>query len=332
MKRLQVRTLVPIPPVIRRHLLFSPIKRIAGVIRPVAALCFLLSAAALAAPAATPAPSAPPVASAPEEEITGAPDGGRRAISAEALFAAMLVKAEQGQPKAMLNVGTLYERGVGVPRNFTKALEWHQKAADAGEKEAYMRLALCYEIGMGAAADADRALKNLKKAAEMGLVPAMHKLAGLYLHGRGLPRDEAAGFDLLVKAADAGDPSALVDLGLTLRDGLFGRKAEPAKARARLLQAAEAGHVGAALAYAAMLREGTGGKAEPESALAWYLTAQKAGLKAEELDKAVAELQGACSAAQAATAEKAAAARVAAWRQAARHGENNGISPSEGAK
>jgi TPR repeat protein len=178
-----------------------------------------------------------------------------------------------------------------------------------------MRLGLCYEIGMGATADMDRAVKNFAKAAELGFSPARHTLAGLYLQGRGLPRDESKGFALLTQAADAGETAALFDLGVILRDGLFGRKAEPAKARARFLKAAEAGHAGAVLAYASMCQEGAGGKADPEGALAWLLALASAGAQGTGLDEAIKELEGKLTPQQAANAAKNASQYLAAWNK-----------------
>jgi TPR repeat protein len=259
-----------------------------------------------------PAFSAPPQT---KPEIATQPPAKGQKISSEALFSLMLTNAGKGQSQAMLNLGRLYEEGIGVPRNFTKALEWYQKAADAGEKEAYMRLGLCYEIGMGAAADMGRAIKNFEKAAELGFAPAWRTLAGLYLQGRGLPKEESKGFALLTQAADAGEAAALFDMGVILRDGLFGRKAEPEKARARFLKAAEAGHAGAVFAYAVMCREGAGGKADPEEALAWLLALQRAGARGSGLDEAIAEIKGKLTPRRRTAAEKGAGERLATWNK-----------------
>ena len=226
-------------------------------------------------------------------------------IAPEALFALMLVNAEKGQSKAMLNIGLLYEQGIGVACNFTKALEWYHKAADAGEAEGYMRVGVCYEIGMGAAADMGKAVAVFEKAAALGYVPAMNRLAEVYLNGRGAAKDESKGLGLLDKAAAAGDGAALFDLGQIALNGLYGRKAEADKARAWFLKAAEAGHAGGILAVADMCREGKGGKKDAEGALRWYLTAHMGGLKAEGLEKVVAELKKNLPAKQAAAAEKA---------------------------
>ena len=253
-------------------------------------------------------------------------------MNGEALYKATLADAEKGQPRAMLNVGILNEQGIGVPRNFTKALEWWQKAADAGEKEALLRVALCYEVGMGTKADMGKAVSNLQKAAELNYAPAQHRLAGFYLNGRGVPKDEAKGMDLLKKAAGAGDLTALFELGIVQRDGFFGQKAEPDKARATFRKAAAAGHAGAALAFAAMTREGKGGKAEPETALTWYLIAQKAGLRGEALEEVIKELKKPLSKKQIAEAESTANERIATWTAAAKQRESGGqptaIAPS----
>jgi TPR repeat protein len=38
----------------------------------------------------------------------------------------------KGDPDAMIYLGRLYENGWGVARDFAKAREWYQKAADTG--------------------------------------------------------------------------------------------------------------------------------------------------------------------------------------------------------
>jgi TPR repeat protein len=101
--------------------------------------------------AAVSQPATAATAPAASQDATQA--GGQQTISHEALFAAMLVNAEKGQPQAMLTVGALYEQGIGVPRNFTKAFEWYAKAANAGEPDAWMRLGVCHEVGIGTTAD-----------------------------------------------------------------------------------------------------------------------------------------------------------------------------------
>ncbi|MDL2207258.1 sel1 repeat family protein [Desulfovibrio sp. OttesenSCG-928-M16] len=270
-------------------------------------ICFLFQAAPChAAPApqgGSPGgkpPASPPVA--PQQQ----------AIRPEALFAAMLVNAEKGQPQAMLTVGTLYEQGIGVPRNFTKALEWYTKAANAGDRDAWMSLGVCYEIGIGTTADPDKALAAYTRSASLGFHPAQYKLADMYLKGRGVARDESKGFDYLNKAAEGRESAAMFDMGVVLGDGLFGRKAEPEKARQWFTKAAEAGHAQSILSLADMLKNGQGGKANPEEALRWYLIGQKGGMSGEPLDAVIAELRDKLPVAKSREVEEAADAWIAA--------------------
>ena len=237
-------------------------------------------------------------------------------IAPEMLFALTLVNAEKGQGQAMLNLGIFYEEGVGVGRNFSKALEWYQKAAEAGEGDGYMRVGRCYEVGLGAAADMGKAVAAFEQAAALEHVPAFSKLAGVYLNGRGAAKDETKGFSLLTKAAEAGEGGAMFDLGLIALNGLYGRKTEPEKARTWFLKAAEAGHAGGIVAIANMCREGQGGRADAERALRWYLTAQKAGLEAQGLEEAIIDLKKTLPAKQAEAAEKTADTWLAARAEA----------------
>ena len=51
--------------------------------------------------------------------------------------------AEQGNPIAQSNLGTMYEHGKGVPQDLIQAIEWYRKASDQGHvraKEALDRL------------------------------------------------------------------------------------------------------------------------------------------------------------------------------------------------
>ena len=46
--------------------------------------------------------------------------------------------ADQGYRPAETSLGSLYERGLGVPKNKAIALEWYRKSADAGESSGMM--------------------------------------------------------------------------------------------------------------------------------------------------------------------------------------------------
>jgi TPR repeat protein len=239
-------------------------------------------------------------------------DNQPKTIAPEALFATLLVNAEKGQPQAMLNVGTLYEQGIGVPRNFTKALEWYEKSAQAGEKEGYTRQGLCYEVGMGASADMAKAVINFTKASDMGSAQATHKLASLYFMGRGLPKDDSKGFALLSRAAET-DSASANELAVIYLRGLFSQKEDPVKARDWFTKSAELGNLEGIKNLAVMLKDGIGQKPEPEAALRWFIIAQKGGLSSDELDEIIKGLKKNLKDVQVKKAEKDAEQWIAAY-------------------
>lgn len=49
--------------------------------------------------------------------------------------------AEQGSPRAQVNLGVMYQQGLGRSRDMTQALYWFEKAKEKGDVLAYMLLA-----------------------------------------------------------------------------------------------------------------------------------------------------------------------------------------------
>ena len=203
-------------------------------------------------------------------------------------FALMAGEAEKGNSGAMLTLGTMYERGIGAPRNFAKAFEWYRKAAAAGIAEGYYNLGVCYEIGMGNAGNADDAFVNFEKSAEFGLPQGLYKLASLYFTGTGTTRNEKWGVELLTRAAAAGHMIAANDLGVIHFEGNFGQPKDTEKAFEMFTRAAQLGNAEAMKNLAVFYRDGIGKRpANPEQELKWYLLARRAGFPAGALDKVV---------------------------------------------
>ena len=64
-------------------------------------------------------------------------------------------------------------------KNYTKSAEWYKKAAEQGHVKAMVNLATCYEIGVGVVKDASEAYRWYEKAAELGDPFAVGKLDSL---------------------------------------------------------------------------------------------------------------------------------------------------------
>src|ERR1700760_2826485 len=64
--------------------------------------------------------------------------------SALSLFRSL---AEKGNLKAQSNLGAMYARGEGVPKNDAEALKWYRRAADQGEPHAQYNIGVHYDHG-----------------------------------------------------------------------------------------------------------------------------------------------------------------------------------------
>lgn len=76
-----------------------------------------------------------------------------------------LPDAQAGDPKAQAYVGELYERGLGIEPDYTRAAEWYRKAAEQGQPRAQASLGVLYEKGLGVPKDLAMALEWKRRAA-----------------------------------------------------------------------------------------------------------------------------------------------------------------------
>jgi TPR repeat protein len=91
-----------------------------------------------------------------------------RADLATAL-SAWLPLAEGGDREAQTYVGEIYERGVGgEPPRYAQAALWYRKAADQGHPRAMINLGFLHEKGLGVARDPAAALALYRRAAGLG--------------------------------------------------------------------------------------------------------------------------------------------------------------------
>jgi hypothetical protein len=72
--------------------------------------------------------------------------------------------ATAGDADAMVNVGEIYERGIGGAPNYEAAVIWYQKAADKGLSRGLFDLGTLYEQGLGVEKDSLKALNLYRQA------------------------------------------------------------------------------------------------------------------------------------------------------------------------
>jgi len=193
--------------------------------------------------------------------------------------------ANAGHARAQLNLGILYLRGQGVPRDLIQARAWLEKAATGGDPQALYALARTLsESGADVpGADPVRAADLYRKAAEKG-----HALAGLRYglalsEGVGIKRDLPAAQRWLMQARENGVPEAALALGdMAARTPASRDKA----ANERIVQsalswydvAAQAGVPSAQFKLANAYFAGVGVPRDPAQAMLWYSRAAQQGL------------------------------------------------------
>ncbi len=74
-----------------------------------------------------------------------------------------------------------YDKGQGVPQDYSEAVYWYKKAADQGLAFAQNNLALCYEKGLGVPQDYSMAVYWYESAAVQDLDIAKNNLFRLKL-------------------------------------------------------------------------------------------------------------------------------------------------------
>ncbi len=83
--------------------------------------------------------------------------------------------AEQGDAAAQFDLGTMYDKGQGVPQGYQQAAGWYTKAAEAGYASAQNNLASMYFIGEGVPQDYVLAHMWAHLAASQGGEDAVNK-------------------------------------------------------------------------------------------------------------------------------------------------------------
>ena len=126
---------------------------------------------------------------------------------------ALVRKAKDNDAQAQFGLGICYYDGIGVPKDYSKAVEWFEKAAIQGNAEAQDYLGNCYLDGEGVPKDFTKAVYWYSKAAEQGNAEGQKDLGYCYLYGYGLSLDYTKAFDLFTKAAEQNNSVAKSFLG-----------------------------------------------------------------------------------------------------------------------
>lgn len=84
---------------------------------------------------------------------------------------------DEGKNQARVLIGTLYENGLGVRRDYDAAMRWYRLAAERNFSHAFYAIGVMYEKGRGVPEDLRQAREWMKKAADRGFEDAKKWLA-----------------------------------------------------------------------------------------------------------------------------------------------------------
>ena len=139
--------------------------------------------------------------------------------------------AADGNPRAQVIMGRLFENGLGVKQDMAVAAQWFQLAAEQNYPEAQVLLAYCYQVGAGVPKNPQEVQNLFTRAAEAGNAEAQFNLAINYGQGLyGAPKNDVESFRWAEKAANQGYAQAERYLGACYQYG-FGVNANPELSR-----------------------------------------------------------------------------------------------------
>lgn len=184
--------------------------------------------------------------------------------------------AEKGNLTAQYNLGRHYHDGSGVPKDYIQAVEWYKKAAENGHEGAQFHLGMCYTFGEGVEKDHAQAVEWYRKAAEYGEARAQCNLGWCYEIGNGVPQDHTQAAMWYTKSAMQGDDCAQCNLGWCYESG-FGVPQDFVQAVAWYKKSAMQGYDQAQCNLGVCYESGIGVQKDETQAVEWYRKAAEQG-------------------------------------------------------
>jgi len=185
-------------------------------------------------------------------------------------------EANAGNQSAQRNLAVIYDQGLGVTKDASKAATWYRKAAETGNRDATFQLATMYEDGRGVPQDSKQALDWYRKAALLGDADSQLKLGRAYSEGKMVTRNDGEASAWFQRAADQGNLYALNRLGAMYMEGKGVHK-DDARAAKMFEAAATKGDAQGQFNLAVMFAKGRGVQKSDSAANDLYIKAARQG-------------------------------------------------------
>jgi len=132
----------------------------------------------------------------------------------------LLISAKNNNKNAQFQLGVMYDRGFGVKQDYKESLKWFLKASKQGNPPADFSIGDAYRRGLGVPIDDSEANKWYLKAANKGFAPAQNNIALSYEYGTGISQDYSLAAKWYLKSALQGIALSQKNLGLLYFRGL----------------------------------------------------------------------------------------------------------------
>lgn len=169
---------------------------------------------------------------------------------------------EENNPNAMRELAWAYYQGDGVIKNYAKAFDLYQRAADVNDNVTGKQRQQEIDAAFGMAND--------------GFAQAQRQLGDMYLSGKGVEQDSQKAYEWYLKAAEQGDDKAQFRVAEMLSSGEAGTK-DLSKAVQWFLKSAEQGMVESQYALGVCYANGEGVEMNYTEAERWLLKAARQG-------------------------------------------------------
>jgi TPR repeat protein len=126
---------------------------------------------------------------------------------------------DSGERQGCNNLGLMYYRGEGVPKDLSRAANLYQRACDAGGTGGCTNLGLMYLRGESVPKDPNRAAELFKRGCDTNAPVACTNLGLMYARGENLPQDMNRAATLYKRACDGGNAQGCNFLGLLYEHG-----------------------------------------------------------------------------------------------------------------
>jgi TPR repeat protein len=184
-----------------------------------------------------------------------------------------------GQAKRASNyLATMYERGVGVKQDYTRARYWYEQSFNNADSLSAEALAHMYEKGEDGPVDYSQAMLWHKKALQLGNLDAANSIGLMYAFGEGVSRDPAIAYAWFAKAWAEGSGMAVgaYNIGNLYHEG-YGVTKDFAQANAWYQKAADKSLPDAQVALGDAYHLGQGVPNDSQKAASLYYAAANSG-------------------------------------------------------